>query len=89
MSGLPGYDRWRLMTPEEAMPWAYEWPEDDEDQGEQMTCWSCGEDLDEDTAVPDGSFWLCPECAKLPVLDEEEEVTESDGVTDGSTLDCA
>ncbi|SIS88960.1 hypothetical protein [Alicyclobacillus vulcanalis] len=85
------YDRWRLMTPEEDKPWAYEWADEDgeDEQETTVTCWSCGEEVDIDEAVPDGTCWLCETCAELPLMDEEGEVTEVHGTPDGGSLDCA
>jgi len=77
-----GYDRWRLMTPEEnAALYGFhdegEWFDEDETT---LTCECCGDLLDEDTAIKDGPSWFCPECwesMEVNGLDENEAEKES------------
>ena len=63
---------WEFLR-EEAIAALYRY---DDDEWKE-TCWSCGAELDEDTAIPDGQFWLCPKCAALPCEDEEEETQKA------------
>ncbi|WP_304595902.1 hypothetical protein [Alicyclobacillus sendaiensis] len=69
------YDQWKLMTPEEdATLWGLGEDEDEWfDEDEMLKCESCGDVIDEDTAILDEGSWFCPECWESMEIIEEDE----------------